>query len=357
MTGQVPDAGPYIERMDILVNASDPEPFGIVLLEGMAHGVAVVAVDSGGPAEFVENGRTGVLARSGEPEALADALEPLLASPALRQTLGAAGRERFTEEFTDAAMRERFFAQLRIAGRGPPQTGAASASAHTMMPLGPVTIVAHDIGPVGGMERQLAELALGLRRAGHEVHGDRAHLRAAAGRGRRLSPRARAQPPVPPRLSVVRAGGLAAGVAPPPGRGAGDRRDRAQPRGRDRRALLPPGPPREPQPAAAAAALVRARGRGSSSACASGCASAPTARRRSCASPRASPRRCASTSPPLAERVVAIHNGVDTDAFAPGTRASEARALRERLRSAAAPERAGGARSSAASGTTRACAP
>ncbi len=32
-----------------------------------------------------------------------------------------------------------------------------------------VTIVAHDVGPVGGMERQLAELAVGLRRAGHEV--------------------------------------------------------------------------------------------------------------------------------------------------------------------------------------------
>ncbi len=38
LTGQVPDAGPYLERMDVLVNASDPEPFGIVLLEGMAQG-------------------------------------------------------------------------------------------------------------------------------------------------------------------------------------------------------------------------------------------------------------------------------------------------------------------------------
>jgi len=45
MTGQVTDAGPYIEQMDVLVNASDPEPFGIVLLEGMARGVAVVAVE------------------------------------------------------------------------------------------------------------------------------------------------------------------------------------------------------------------------------------------------------------------------------------------------------------------------
>jgi glycosyltransferase involved in cell wall biosynthesis len=112
MTGQVPDAGPFIERMDILVNASDPEPFGIVLLEGMARGAAVVAVDSGGPAEFVADGRTGVLAHSGEPSAMADAIEPLLLSPALRQRLAAAGRERYLQDFTDAAMRERFFHQM-----------------------------------------------------------------------------------------------------------------------------------------------------------------------------------------------------------------------------------------------------
>jgi len=120
MTGQVPDAGPYIDRMDILVNASDPEPFGIVLLEGMARGVAVVAVDSGGPAEFVEDRHTGVLARSGEPEALADALELLLTSADLREQVGRAGRERFIEEFTDVAMRRRFFEQLeRLLSRRP----------------------------------------------------------------------------------------------------------------------------------------------------------------------------------------------------------------------------------------------
>ena len=117
MTGQVPDAGPYIEQMDILVNASDPEPFGIVLLEGMARGVAVVAVDSGGPAEFIEAGRTGMLARSNEPEALADALEPLLASRELRERIGRAGHERFLRDFTDVAMRRRFFGELeRFAG-------------------------------------------------------------------------------------------------------------------------------------------------------------------------------------------------------------------------------------------------
>jgi glycosyltransferase involved in cell wall biosynthesis len=112
MTGQVADAGPYIEQMDILVNASDPEPFGIVLLEGMAREVAVVAVDSGGPSEFIEHRSTGMLARSGEPQALADALEELLVSSDLRRTIARAGRERFMRDFTDVALRERFFSEL-----------------------------------------------------------------------------------------------------------------------------------------------------------------------------------------------------------------------------------------------------
>ncbi|MEA2314097.1 MAG: hypothetical protein QOI03_789 [Solirubrobacteraceae bacterium] len=122
MTGEVPDAGPYVEQMDILVNASEAEPFGIVLLEGMARGVAVVAVDAGGPAEFIEHGRTGMLARSGEPAALAQALEPLLASADLRREIGEAGREHFMREFTDVALRRRFFARfeevLRSKARG-----------------------------------------------------------------------------------------------------------------------------------------------------------------------------------------------------------------------------------------------
>ncbi len=127
MTGEVPDAGPYIEQMDVLVNASDPEPFGIVLLEGMARGVAVVAVDSGGPGEFVEDRKTGMLARSGEPSALADALEPLLVSPDLRRELGRAGRERFMQDYTDAALRRRFFEQLEALVRERDAPGAAAA--------------------------------------------------------------------------------------------------------------------------------------------------------------------------------------------------------------------------------------
>ena len=130
LTGQVSDAGPYIEQFDILVNASDPEPFGIVLLEGMSRGVAVVAVDSGGPAEFIDNGHTGHLARTGDPGALADALEPLLVSAPERQAIATAGRESFMRDFTDAAMRKRFFGNLQAvidARHGPSSNGAAPA--------------------------------------------------------------------------------------------------------------------------------------------------------------------------------------------------------------------------------------
>ncbi len=128
MTGEVPDAGPYVEQMDILVNASDPEPFGIVILEAMARGVAVVAVGSGGPAEFVEDGRTGALARSGDPGALADALEPLLLSPELRRRLGEAGRALYEREYTDVAMRRRFFERFEQVADAHPRPGARAPS-------------------------------------------------------------------------------------------------------------------------------------------------------------------------------------------------------------------------------------
>ncbi len=131
MTGQVPDAGPYMQQLDDLVNASQPEPFGVGVVEGMSRGVAVVAVDAGGPGEYIEHERTGMLARSGAPAALADALEPLLASADLRRRIAQAGREQYLREFTDVAMRRRFFGSLEaVAGkRGAASNGASNGAA------------------------------------------------------------------------------------------------------------------------------------------------------------------------------------------------------------------------------------
>jgi glycosyltransferase involved in cell wall biosynthesis len=103
-TGQVPDGAKYMAAMDVFVNASIREPFGIVLLEAMAAGLPTVAYDSGGPREIIEPGRSGLLVAERTEQALAAAIETLLVDPELRRRLGEAARERVEREFTAERM-------------------------------------------------------------------------------------------------------------------------------------------------------------------------------------------------------------------------------------------------------------
>jgi glycogen(starch) synthase len=75
---------------DVLVVPSRYEPFGMVLLEGMLHGLAIVAADVGGPAEILEHGRTGLLFPPRDVKALSSALQQLLENPDERNALGRA---------------------------------------------------------------------------------------------------------------------------------------------------------------------------------------------------------------------------------------------------------------------------
>lgn len=104
-TGQVEEAGPYVQIMDISVNASLGEPFGLVLLEAMALGVPVVAFNAGGPAEILD-ASSGLLVPLGDEPGLAGALERLIVDPLFRRRLGAGGEERFRTRFTAARMTE-----------------------------------------------------------------------------------------------------------------------------------------------------------------------------------------------------------------------------------------------------------
>lgn len=86
-----------LERIDILVHASlTAEPFGQVILEGMAAGVTVVAADAGGPAEIVRHGVNGLLFAPGDRTALADTLRDLARDPALRGRLATRARSTVT---------------------------------------------------------------------------------------------------------------------------------------------------------------------------------------------------------------------------------------------------------------------
>ncbi|MBS1846941.1 MAG: glycosyltransferase family 4 protein, partial [Actinobacteria bacterium] len=100
--GHVDDVPRLLADSDVLVHASTvPEPFGQVIVEGMAAGLAVVAAAVGGPAEVITEGVDGLLFPPGDVDALSVVLAKLAGDPALRERLGAAGRER-AKDFTPA---------------------------------------------------------------------------------------------------------------------------------------------------------------------------------------------------------------------------------------------------------------
>jgi phosphatidylinositol alpha-1,6-mannosyltransferase len=79
----------------------EQEGFGIVFLEAAACGVPQIAGNSGGAAEAVAHGVTGLVTDDpGSVDDLADALASLLADPDARRQMGRAGRERAVAEFS-----------------------------------------------------------------------------------------------------------------------------------------------------------------------------------------------------------------------------------------------------------------
>lgn len=89
------DVWAELAEVDILVHASIiPEPFGQVVVEGMAAGLPVIAAHAGGPTEIITDGLDGLLVPPGDAAALAAALRRLADNPDLRVRLGAAGRRR-----------------------------------------------------------------------------------------------------------------------------------------------------------------------------------------------------------------------------------------------------------------------
>jgi alpha-maltose-1-phosphate synthase len=93
------------------------EPLGIVNLEAMACGAAVVASNVGGIPEVVVDGETGLLVPPSDPEALADALNILVRDADLAAAMGKAGRERAAAEFgwaTIAAQTAALYQELTV---------------------------------------------------------------------------------------------------------------------------------------------------------------------------------------------------------------------------------------------------
>jgi glycosyltransferase involved in cell wall biosynthesis len=124
--GHVDDVLPLIDRHDVLLHTSLlPEPFGQVVVQGMARGRVVVAADGGGPAEVIESGRNGLLYRMGCEDELTRTLERVAAVgeplTALRERARDTAR-RYHPHRTGAALRD---VLDHVGGRDPADVAVA----------------------------------------------------------------------------------------------------------------------------------------------------------------------------------------------------------------------------------------
>lgn len=100
ITGYRSDVADCVNALDVMIHAStEPEPFGRVLLEGMALRKPLVASRGGAVPEIVVDGETGLLFEPGNADDLARALGELVSDPARRARFGEAGYRRLIHEF------------------------------------------------------------------------------------------------------------------------------------------------------------------------------------------------------------------------------------------------------------------
>lgn len=97
--GHVHDVPAVLQAVDIVVHASDNEPFGLILIEAGAAGRPVVAYASGAAGEIVIDEQTGLLVPPGSPAALGAALQRLVVDRTRIRALGAQAHRRVCEHF------------------------------------------------------------------------------------------------------------------------------------------------------------------------------------------------------------------------------------------------------------------
>ncbi|MDA0323545.1 MAG: glycosyltransferase [Verrucomicrobia bacterium] len=99
--GNHPDTTALVAACDAFVMPSlRREGMARSVMEAMAQGLPTVVSDVGGLPELVRHGESGLVARAGDPIALAAAIEQLARDPELCRLLGAGARARIRADFT-----------------------------------------------------------------------------------------------------------------------------------------------------------------------------------------------------------------------------------------------------------------
>jgi glycosyltransferase involved in cell wall biosynthesis len=104
------------------------EPFGLVAAEALMRGTAVIASNSGGLAEFVQPGETGLLVPPQDFEALANALLSLLENRELAASLGENGRVFALRHLTEDVFVDRFVSYYEAISRRKAVSAATQAT-------------------------------------------------------------------------------------------------------------------------------------------------------------------------------------------------------------------------------------
>jgi glycosyltransferase involved in cell wall biosynthesis len=121
-TGFLPWPARAMRALDVVVHAStEPEPFGLVIAEGLACGRAVIVSAAGGAEELVEHGVDALTYPPDDATALANAIARLAGDPTLRTRLGSAARTTAVRRFDPDAFARAF---LQIYERAAARTGA-----------------------------------------------------------------------------------------------------------------------------------------------------------------------------------------------------------------------------------------
>lgn len=123
------DVTALLRAADLFVLSSYLEGLGTSVLDAMAAGLPVVATEVGGVPEVVRHGETGLLVPPRDPEALAGAMSRLAGDPALRDSMGRAGRalaREFGADRTAGATRALYEELLDGAAHPPAKGGARS---------------------------------------------------------------------------------------------------------------------------------------------------------------------------------------------------------------------------------------
>ena len=100
-TGFRKDINHLIRTVDIVVHTSiAPEPFGRVIVEGMAQRRPVIGTRGGGVNEIITNGSTGILVDPADPSALTAAINQLISNPALSEGIAFRAQEMVLNNFS-----------------------------------------------------------------------------------------------------------------------------------------------------------------------------------------------------------------------------------------------------------------